>query len=98
MSSQTMQSSEAEVAWKEVVLFELKARNIINFNYYFQRVPGKDKIPLAELKNLLGDVGLDLPDYQIREILNKLRHDTKAENVTKAQFIKVGHKNDLNNP
>ena len=74
-----------------------EARNIIKFNYHFQRCHGKDKIPLAELKNLLGDVGLDLPNYQLREILNKLRHDSKDEFVTKAQFLKVGNKY-LNNP
>ena len=55
----------------------------------FQRCPGKDKVPLAELKSLLEDVGLDLPNFQIREILNMLRHDNRDEFVTKAQFVKV---------
>ena len=55
----------------------------------FQRCPGKDKVPLAELKSLLEDVGLDLPNFQIREILNTLRHDNRDEFVTKAQFVKV---------
>ena len=68
-------------------------------NLNFQRFPGKDKIPLAELKSLLGDVGLDLPNFKIREILNKIRQDTKDEFVTKAQFLKVRvNVNQIDNP
>ena len=86
MSVKIKQGSETEQTWNEVELF-IKSDSPTHLN--FQRFPGKDKIPLAELKSLLGDVGLDLPNFKIREILNKLRQDTRDEFVTKAQFLKV---------
>ena len=52
---------------------------------------GQDSIPLDQVKDMLDMVGLNIPNYKMRTILNDLRNssDTNGDLLSKSGFEKV---------
>jgi len=52
---------------------------------------GQDSLPLEEVKNMLDMVGINIPNYKMRDILNDLRKsgDTKGDLLSKTGFEKL---------
>ena len=56
-----------------------------------ETMPGQTSIPLTEVKNMLDQVGLCLPNYKVRDILEELKKNNKTNgnNLSKSEFQKV---------
>ena len=54
-------------------------------------LPGQHSVPLMALKGLLDEVGIKLPMYKVRGIIEELKQNNEAdgENLTKSAFEKV---------
>ena len=44
-----------------------------------ETLPGQSSVPLSEVKTMLQQVGLVLPNYKVREILENLKRDNKTD-------------------
>ena len=60
-----------------------------------ETMPGQTSIPLTEVKNMLDQVGLSLPNYKVRDILEELKQNNKTNgnNLSKSEFQKVSYNN-----
>ena len=54
-------------------------------------LPGQSSIPLTEVKSMLDQVGLSLPNYKVRDLLEELKQNNKTDgcNLSKSEFQKV---------
>ena len=62
-----------------------------NLMYLPKALSGQDNIPLDQVKDMLDMVGLNIPNYKMRTILNDLRNssDTNGDLLSKTGFEKV---------
>ena len=56
-----------------------------------ETLPGQTSVPLSEVKSMLEQVGLSLPNYKVRDILDDLKKEKKTDGdqLTKSAFEKV---------
>ena len=56
-----------------------------------ETMPGRTSIPLSEVKSMLDQVGLNLPNYKVRDLLEELKQNNKTNgsNLSKSEFQKV---------
>lgn len=54
-------------------------------------LPGQTSVPLTDLKSMLDQVGLRLPKYKVRDLLEELKENNKTDgnNLSKSEFQKV---------
>ena len=54
-------------------------------------LPGQHSVPVMALKGLLDEVGIKLPMYKVRGIIEELKQNNEAdgENLSKSAFEKV---------
>ena len=55
-------------------------------------LPGQHSIPLMALKGLLDEVGIKLPMYKVRDIIERLKENNETDNgetLSKSAFEKV---------
>ena len=74
----------------------LQSQNSVEFSAkveatWQEMLPGKTEVPLADLKDLLDEVGIKLPMHQVRTITDDLKkkNETNGDNLSKAAFVKV---------
>ena len=58
-----------------------------------QTLPGQNSVPLTQVKSMLDQVGLSLPNYKVRDILEDLKNNNKTDgnNLSKSEFQKVSY-------
>ena len=54
-------------------------------------LPGQTSVPLTEVKSMLDQVGICLPNYKVRDLLEELKENNKTDgsNLSKSEFQKV---------
>ena len=54
-------------------------------------LPGQASVPLSEVKSMLEEVGLSLPNYKVRDLLEELKRSNRTDgnNLSKSEFQKV---------
>ena len=55
--------------------------------------PGQTSVPLTELKSMLDQVGLNLPDSKVRSLTEELKCSNKTDgnNLSKKEFLQVSY-------
>ena len=56
-----------------------------------ETLPGQSSVPLSEVKTMLQQVGLVLPNYKVRDLLEELKRSNRTDgnNLSKSEFQKV---------